>query len=148
MLTQSEVDTLLNMLKRLVNEGTVNFPTPDGWKTLDVVSENGKEKFLIDINRKGKINLSKCTYQNRYRNYIILLRLDVGGPDHTNPDGEIIPTPHLHIYKENFNDTWAIPLPKELFTDTGNLIKTFIEFLEYCKIINIDRISIQEGLLS
>lgn len=148
MLTQNEIDSLLIMLKRLVNEGAIDFSTSGNYKTLDAVSVNGKEKFLIDINRRGIINLAKCTFQNRYRKDIILLRLDLSGPDHTNPDGKIIPAPHLHIYKENFGDAWAVSIPKEQFTDTDNLLKTFIEFLKYCKIINLDRINIQEGLLS
>lgn len=112
---------------------------------MSIVSLDGRDKFLIDINRKGTIKISKCTYQNRYRNDI-LLRLEIDGPPHTNPDGNIIKGTHLHICKEGYGDSWAYPLP-DIFTNTKDLTTTLIQFLEYCKTINISDVMFQEGIL-
>ncbi len=146
MLTQNEADFLLNMHKLLTDNGIVNFPKTGEAKSLDLISEDGKEKFIIDINRKSTIKIKKCTYQKRYRTYIILLRLDIEGSPHTNPDGEVILGAHFHIYKEGFGDAWAYPIPTTI-TDPSDLIQTLIDFLNYCKVINIDQLKIQRGLL-
>ena len=145
MLTQAEADELMAMMKRFVDQTTIQFPLPGEIKQFDVKSEDGRESFLIDVNRKGKIKVSKCTYQERYRMIEILLRLDVDGPPHDNPDGTEVPCPHLHIYKEGFADKWAYALPKDQFTDTTDLPKTFRDFLEYCNVKNIP--NIQRGVL-
>jgi hypothetical protein len=71
----------------------------------------------------------------------ILLRLDVDGPPHTNPDGTEVPTPHLHVYREGYGDKWALPLPAA-FTDTGNLVNTLREFLRYCNVDPLPEISL------
>ncbi|MHB1167138.1 MAG: DUF6978 family protein [Carboxydocellales bacterium] len=147
MLTQAEIDLLLNMLKLLVDKGNVNFPTVASYKCLDIVSQDGKEKFIIDINRKGRIKISKCTYQERYRKDDILLRLDIDGPPHTNPDGQEVPPNHLHIYKEGYGDSWAYPVPPDMFSNPGDLVTTLIEFLQYCRVTNITDISIQGGMV-
>lgn len=146
MLTQEEADLLLNMLKLLTDNGIIKFPETGEAKSLDLISENSKEKFIIDINRKSTIKVKKCTYQKRYRTCITLLRLDVDGSPHTNPNGEVILGSHFHIYKEGFGDAWAYPIPK-VITDPSNLIQTLIDFLKYCKVINIDQLKIQGGLL-
>lgn len=146
MLTQAEVDSLLNMLKKLKNEGSFEFPCFGVCKQLELDGIGNKEKFIIDINRKGRIKISKCTFTERYRKDEILLRLDIDGPPHTNPDGVEIFSNHLHIYKEGFEDRYAIPIPNTIFTDSTDLVKTLIEFLQYCKVINVDRLFIQGGM--
>lgn len=136
MLTQSEVDTFLTMDKYLVKGGTIKFPEQDNADTYEAKSTDDKYAFLFDVNRKGRKKILKCTYLNRYAITEILLRLDIGGPDHANPDGATIPCPHLHIYKEGYADKWAYQLPPD-FTDPGDLAVTLQEFLAYCKINNI-----------
>ena len=80
---------------------------------------------------------TKCTYQERYAVVEVLVRLDLDGPPHENPDGAVLPCPHLHLYKEGFADKWAYPLPAGAFADTTNLTKTFLDFLKYCNVQNI-----------
>jgi len=144
-LTQAKVDELLALVKLLENATPVRFPLPGETAQIPVKSEDGRESFLIDVNRKGKIKVSKCTYQERYQVIEILLRLDIDGPTHENPDGTEIPTPHLHIYKEGFADKWAYPLPAGVFTDTTDLVKTFLEFLKHCKVRDVPQV--QRGVL-
>lgn len=146
MLTQREIDNLLNMLKNLETKGLFVFPNQGTSKKIDISSLDGKNKFIIDINRKGKIKASKCTYQKRYRKDIILLRLDIDGPPHTNPDGNVLGPNHLHICREGFDDSWAYPLPSEITNET-DLIEVLIGFLQYCKVQNINEISIQDVML-
>lgn len=144
MLTQTEADRLMEMLKQFVDRATINFPLSGQSSRWEVKSDDGRESFLVDARRKGKIKLSKCTFQERYRVIEILLRLDIDGPPHDNPDGTEVPCPHLHIYREGFADKWAFPLPAGAFTDTSDLVKTLREFLEFCKVQNIP--AIQGGL--
>lgn len=146
MLTQAQIDYLLNELKRIESTGLHTFPNPGGHCKLDLASIDGKDQFIVDINRKGKIKISKCTFQNRYRNDIILLRLDIDGSPHTNPDGMTLTGNHIHIYQEGYGDSWAYPIP-DIFTDTKNLLNTLIEFLKYCKVVNIFEVSFEEGIV-
>ena len=145
MLTQSEIDNLLVMIKELETKGLYTFPQPGNSEKINITSKDGKYKFIIDINRKGKIKASKCTYQERYRKDVILLRLDIDGPPHTNPDGKTLGSNHLHIFKEGFGDRWAYKLPDSI-SDKKDLVKTLIDFLEYCKVQNIDEINFEEGI--
>ncbi|NQU21722.1 MAG: hypothetical protein HQ567_10595 [Candidatus Nealsonbacteria bacterium] len=72
-----------------------------------------------------------------------MLRLDVDGPPHQNPDGEEMPSPHLHVYREGYGDKWAVPVPAE-FTDTSDLVCTLRDFMKYCNVQECP--SIQRGV--
>lgn len=148
LLSQSEIDYLIDVLKKFIERDYLSFPSAGEGKTLKITSLNEREEFLIDINRKGNIDLKRCTLQKRYRKEYQLLRLDISGPPHTNPDGNEIPCPHLHIYKEGYGTAWAYPLPEDVFTNLDDFILTFTNFLEYCKVINIEYLTIQGGFLS
>jgi hypothetical protein len=113
---------------------------PCRFAQLEVKSEDGREAFLIDVNRRGKIKLSKCTYQERYQVIEILLRLDIDGPPHENPDGLIVPCPHLHVYKEGYADKWAYSISPKDFTNTMDLVNTLKDFLQYCRVRDIPTI--------
>ncbi|MFZ5632712.1 MAG: DUF6978 family protein [Bacillota bacterium] len=147
MLTQFEADTLIAISKKRCGNQIFNFPWAGETLTIPVVSIDEKESFLIDINR-GRIKLTKCTYQERHEGIIILVRLDVDGRPHTNPDvlrvplsylepynGQTIGCPHLHLYVEGFMDKWAIPAPPDSFSRTNDLYETLYEFFSYCNII-------------
>lgn len=142
MLTQAKADELLGLFKMLDDAATIKLPGAGDSLQLRARSEDGVEAFVIDVNRKGRIKIGKCTYQERY-SIDILLRLDIGGPPHQNPDGEEVPTPHMHIYKEGYGDTWAYPIPaleEGTFTNTADLAVTLREFLAFCKVRNIPAI--------
>jgi hypothetical protein len=131
----------MSIEKVCVDGATYYFPDPDGSMCASLVSRDERESFLLDISR-GRINLAKATYQNRSRKVIILLRLDIEGTTHTNPDGHRIPTPHLHVYREGFGDKWAIPVPSGDFTNTSDLFQSMEDFMTYCNITqppNIER---------
>ena len=77
---------------------------------------------------------------------MVLLRLDIDGPPHRNPDGEEIPCPHLHTYREGFGVKWAIPAPIHRYPNTLDLLSTFEAFLLECNIIGPLRV--ERGLFS
>lgn len=64
----------------------------------------------------------------RYKNIQNLLRVDLEGPDHDNPDGTVVECPHIHIYKEGYGLSWAYPLQDEIDTNPFDLISVLIDF--------------------
>lgn len=106
MLTQAEADALIGMPKRFADRAPIDFPGPGEKVSFDIISTDMRVRFLTDVNR-GRIRLTQCTYQERYRSVEILLRLDLDGPPHENPDGNILPCPHLHVYREGYGDRWG-----------------------------------------
>ena len=64
----------------------------------------------------------------------MLVRLDLGGAPHRNPDGEEITVPHLHVYREGYGDKWAVPVPVDVFTSTNDVWRTLEEFMRFCNI--------------
>ncbi len=144
MLTQLEADNLLEMLKMIQNANEpFPFPAPGNSEVLSLLSEDGKKEFIVDINRKGYINIAeKCTYQGRYQKDNVLLRLDICGAEHTNPDGTVVSGTHLHVYREGSGDRWAYELPEEIM-HPDDLIQTTIDFLKYFKTVNADSLEIQ-----
>ena len=100
---------------------------------------------MLDVTR-ARIKLTKATYQNRTRQTIILLRLDLDGPMHRNPDGSEIPCPHLHVYREGFADKWAIVPPADRYPNTADLFSACEAFLDHCNITGPAKM--QKGLFS
>jgi hypothetical protein len=144
-LTQDEADKLMAMEKRAADETEWFFPDPGGRLAIPLTSLDKRESFMLDVTR-AQIKLTKATYQNRARAAIILMRLDLDGPPHRNPDGEEIPCPHLHIYREGYGDKWAILAPVDRYTNTLDLFFTFEAFMQHCNITEPPKI--QKGLFS
>lgn len=144
-LSQDEADALIQMEKHKTNDERWDYPALGGSISIPLTSNNKRENFLLDVSR-GKIDLLKGTYQNRSRQVIILVRLDFGGQPHRNPDGEEIPSPHLHIYREEYGDKWAMPVPVDRFPNLPNLWRTLDDFMRFCNIIEPP--IIEKGLFS
>ena len=132
-LTQAEADALIAMEKHRVNEDRSDFPMGGQSLALPLHSPDKREHFLLDLSR-GRIDLLKVKMQNRGRQVVVLVRLDLGGAPHRNPDDEEIPAPHLHVYREGYGDKWAIPVPADRFTTTSDLWTTLDEFMRFCNI--------------
>jgi len=96
-------------------------------------SADQREYFLLDIGR-GKINLLKGKYQTRAKQVVILARVDFGGAPHRNPDGEEIPSPHLHVFQEGYGDKWAKPLPIDTFANPDDPWVLLEDFLRFCNV--------------
>lgn len=138
-LTQAEADALIAMEKQRVNEDSSDFSMGGQSLVLPLQSVDRREQFLLDLSQ-GRIDLLKVKMQNRGRQVVVLVRLDLGGAPHRNPDGEEIPVPHLHIYREGFGDKWAVAVPRDRFTATNDVWRTLEEFLRYCNVTQPPRI--------
>jgi hypothetical protein len=132
-LTQAEAEALIAMEKHRVNEEHSDFPMGGQSVVLPLQSVDRREQFLLDLSR-GHIDLAKVKMQNRGRQVVVLVRLDLGGAPHRNPDDEDILPPHLHVYREGFGDKWATAVPADRFRDTGDVWITFEDFLRFCNI--------------
>jgi hypothetical protein len=134
-LTQDEAEALRVMEKHRVDDRRHSFPLGGESLAVPLQSADRQEQFFLDINRRGRrIDLRKVTYQNRARQSVVLVRLDLGGPPHRNPDGVDIPCPHLHEYREGFGDKWAFPVPRDRFSRTGDLRGALEDFMQFCNI--------------
>ena len=132
-LTQADADALIAMEKWRVNEERSSFPGRGQKLTLPLQSINKRERFLLDVSR-ARIDLRKVKMQNRARQVVVLVRLDLGGAPHRNPDGVEIPVPHLHLYREAYGDKWAMPLQANQFSNVTDLRLTLDDFSRYCNI--------------
>jgi hypothetical protein len=144
-ITQAEADGLIEMQKQFAEAKDWTFPAAGQRIALDLTSLDKRESFVLDVTR-AQIKLTKATYQNRARGAIILMRLDLDGPPHRNPDGEEIPCPHLHTYREGFGDKWAVPAPVDRYTNTVDLFSTCEAFMQHCNITGWSKM--QRGLFS
>lgn len=142
---QAEADALIAMEKHRVDDKEWLFSAPGERLAIPLISSDKREHFMLDVTR-GQIKLTKATYQNRARQAIVLMRLDLDGPPHRNPDGSEIPCPHLHIYRESYADKWAIPAPADRYLDTLDLFSTFQVFMAQCNVTMPP--NIQKGLFS
>ena len=138
-LTQAEADALISMEKQCVGSRTWTFPTPGDQLRVDLISPDRREKFLLTVNRRF-INIAKRSYQTLARAVVVLVRLDYGAPD-TNPDGERVPSPHLHRYREGYGDRWAEPISPRDFPHIGEPWRALTQdFMRYCNITKPPRI--------
>jgi len=142
-LTQEEAEALIAMPKIRTSDDIVYFPGRGNRVTIHLISDDKRENFILDL-RRGRIDLHKATYQTRARQTIVLVRLDIAGAPHRNPDDVEIGCPHLHIYREGFGTRWAEPLPEERFSNTLDLWKMLQDFMGYCNITRPP--NIQKGI--
>src|SRR5271165_3643591 len=127
-ITQSEADSLIAMEKRRVDDEQHTFPPPGERLAIPLTSNDKRENFMLDITR-AQIKLTKATFQNRARQAIILMRLDLDGPPHRNPNDAEVPCPHLHVYREGYGDKWAFPAPIDRHPDPQDLSSTLEAFM-------------------
>lgn len=132
-LTQAEASALIAIEKHRVTDDRTDFPMGGASVVLPLQSADKREQFLLDLSR-GRIDLQKVKMQTRGRQVIVLLRLDLGGAPHRNPDGEEIPVPHLHVYREGYGDKWAVPVPPDRFRAVTDERTAFEDFMRFCNI--------------
>ena len=133
-LTQREADSLLKMEKYYQGpKKRFVFPGLSNSLRIPLHSHDKKEKFTLDI-ACSRISFEKNTFQTRARKVVVLVRLDLGGHPHRNPDGQEPECPHLHLYKEGYDDKYAFPLPRE-FMGISYTSEFLGAFMDYCVII-------------
>ncbi len=138
-LTQAEADYLIGLDKQFVTDDVLILGDTRLEFSRPVVSLDGREQFIVDVWR-GTLNLKKYKLQLRARVVIPLVRVDVAGAPHPNPDGNLVLCPHIHLYREGYDDKWAFPLTDYPFRDPDDIIVTFDDFARFCNIQRIPRI--------
>lgn len=140
LLTDSDAHQLIKKPK--YHQGKYRHTYPHaGEIEIPLISADEKEEFVLDI-WKGKIAL-KTKYQTRVHKTIVLVRLDLNGPPHRNPDGKEVEGTHVHVYKEGYGDKWAYPIEIQSFPNINNVWETLHDFMKYC---NIHDVLIDKGL--
>ena len=133
-LTQAEADHLIGIPKQRVDNRTWSYPSGGGSVSIPLVSEDRREEFRLDLWR-SRVNLAKSSHQNRARQIVPLIRLCIGGAPHRNPDGEEVPCPHVHRYREGYADKWAAPVAPGAFQDLDEHMQALHDFMRYCNIV-------------
>ncbi len=144
-LTQEEANRLLEIKKYSTEDRIYDYPNLGGKIAIPLTTIDKKESFYLDIVR-GSINLKKGSYQNRVLTCISLARLDFNGPPHRNPDGEELPSTHIHLYKEGFGDKWAYKIPKNKFSNIKDFWIMLEDFCKFCYIVEPPKI--RKGLFT
>jgi hypothetical protein len=133
MLAQVEADQLIAISKHFIQPPpTISIP-PGTDDTYELAGPGDRERFLLDVWR-GTLRLSKLKFQNRVRTAIVLVRLDVDGAPHTNPDGSFLLGTHIHLFREGYDDRWAYSVDASVFRLLSDPGTTFHDFCSYCKI--------------
>lgn len=138
-LNNKEVDLIINELKKMLSDFDMNhLNTPFGRVKYNglLVSEINKIDFILSIYR-GNIEPERFSINLRFRDTNdCLLRLDINGGPHTNPDGTITPTNHIHVYENSYNPkcSYAYPISIDDFPNIKNLYYTTESFLTYTNI--------------
>lgn len=133
-LSQNDADALIILDKKAVDDTRWSLPAGGAFTDIPLVSVDEREKFRLGV-RHGNIELTKFTFTNLVRENIMLVRLDLNGPGHTNPDGEKLPCPHLHIYRVDYGDKWACVPPVDILNNLGNVYDTLDSFMRFCHVI-------------
>ncbi len=133
MLTQAEADRFIGMAKHFVRPPASIVIPPGVDDTYELAALEDRERFLLDLWR-GTLRLTKLKFQNRVQVVDVLVRLDVDGAPHTNPDGQKLSGTHLHLFREGYDDRWARPVDRKAFTLLSDPGTTFQDFCVFCKI--------------
>jgi hypothetical protein len=144
-LTQTEADILLGLPKEFVESEPLEFPTTQPLDYERVLrSTDRREEFIFTIER-GRRKRIRLKFQTRARKVIVLARLDLNGPAHTNPPqsphrpGERLECPHLHLYREGFDDRIAFLIneaPGFSLQDAASGLRCLEDFLTFCHVQN------------
>jgi MoaA/NifB/PqqE/SkfB family radical SAM enzyme len=133
MVDQDEINRLLGLKKHSDPKRTYKLPFPGNKLSIQLDSDNRREKFALNVYRGKRIEL-KFNYSTIAKTILpfCLVRVDLNGSEHQNPDGTIIPCPHIHIFNEEFGESLARPLSgiimfKDIY-DTWEVLQDFISF--------------------
>ncbi len=142
-MTNCEFQELIQLRKIFIKHSVI-LPNNGEKVKFDLISKGTNNRFYLDINRRGKIELSKCTLQTRWEfNKLPLVRIDIDSPNHMNPDGIIKSRNHIHIYQESDNDTGNLPWAYDL-EEYGIRYDSFMQvFYGFCTYCNIDADGVQ-----
>ncbi|MER3497987.1 MAG: hypothetical protein C4308_04815 [Chitinophagaceae bacterium] len=70
-----------------------------------------------------------------------MLRYDNGGR-HTNPDGVLFEGPHVHLYREGYNDKFAFPVSEISVSVNDPMEEVFKKIMHFCNVKNLPAIEV------
>lgn len=129
MISDEQSQAFINILKHIIDE-PIDFDFSK--KVIQIRDQNEREEYMMDI-IPNRAKPNKISTTLRVRKNVLLLRLDVNGPPHRNPDDTEVPCPHLHIYKQGYDLKWAYPVPP-IFGDCSSLVNYLDSFCQYSNI--------------
>lgn len=144
-LSQNDADHLISMQKKVISKKIFSLPDRGGKLEINLSCENNDEDFIVNYNQHS-INLSKRNHQLRGKKVTPLIRLDLDGPGHRNPNGEEVGIRHLHLYREEYGLKWAFEVPSQFFSRLDDAFETLHDFLVYCNVTKIPKF--QRGLFT
>lgn len=139
-LSQAEADALIAAEKKCEDKKAVDYPGPGGSICVILHTNDKRERFHFDVTR-GRLALTKISHNVRVRTAVPLVRLDINGAPHTNPDGSKVGRSHLHLYREGFADAWAVDVDPSIFQDVDDLQQTLRDFVKYCNIQDLPTVN-------
>ncbi len=148
-MTNDEFLTLLKLSKHF-DSSFINLPAPgEKAKPFKILSDSTRDIFLLDIDRRSTITLTKKKLQERHSNTnTMMVRLEIDCPPHMYSDGTFTSRNHIHIFDENCGNI-AYDLSGEygkLFTDIDNFVTVFYDFCKMCN-IDINNTNIQGAII-
>lgn len=123
-LTNEEYSRVMS-LKKCFDKNII-LPQENESKDFGLHSRETGEEFLLSAERKNivKFSIYRSKFNHCYSK-IPIVRLEIGGRPHINPDGTFIGRDHIHIFKEGYDLSWAYELSEE------NYIKHFHNYNDY-----------------
>ncbi len=70
-----------------------------------------------------------------------MLRYDNGGR-HTNPDGVLFEGPHVHLYREGYNDKFTFSVLEVNVTGTDTMGQVFKKIMHFCNVNQVPTIEV------
>lgn len=142
-----EIEKLIYEIKNFSKKiHTINLNCKNGYKFKEELSSNnGKNTYNLYLSY-GKMNVEKISINTVHKqSNKVLVRLDLGNQRHVNPDGTVITSDHIHIYKDGYDEKFAYTLDSDEFKnlfpnpkDRCSLLKAYLEFI---KVISVPQIT-------
>lgn len=142
-MTSDEFNRLMQ-LKKVFDDEIVILPRAGGNGAYNLSSVSSRDTFILDVDRRSRIELSKFKVQTRNGvTKMPLVRVEFNGSPHMNPDGTKTGRNHIHVYRETDGDTgnlaWAYDI-NSFFSEQpadngGEFMSIFELFCRYCNII-------------
>lgn len=138
-ISQPEFGYLMTLEKNFTDSAEISLgPAPIRWQR-ELLAKKTKDAFTLHFYR-GSVELKKFTYNKTVRTSIVLIRYDALGR-HTNPpgtDGKSFDGPHVHLYRDGFDDKWAFPVTEIKLKEnpTPTMEEVFEKFCAYCSILD------------
>ena len=143
-LPQGEADFLVQIPKIPVDAHDVLAFRPGMNGEIDLKDTTAVELFRVIVER-SRFNSRHAKYELLARRSIVLLRYEIEGPRHRNPDGGLVQCPHLHSYREGYDDAWAKAIVGE-FGDPDDLLESLHHFLRYCNVVQVPQVRVERSL--